>query len=122
MNNFLKLLLVLNNYSHDFASAFFLTSALLLFLLKKDLKNPNFPREIKIKIFKVLSKIGIYSLFWIIFAGIIRTLFFKSFELQESIKKGEVIILIFKHIIFFIVTIFGIFFWKKMRKEISKKD
>jgi len=122
MNNFLKLLLVLNNYSHDFASAFFLTSALLLFLLKKDLKNPNFPREIKIKIFRVLSKIGIYSLFWIIFAGIIRTLFFKSFELKESIKKGEVSILIFKHIIFFIVTIFGIFFWKKMRKEISKKD
>ncbi len=122
MKNFLKMLLVLNNYSHDFAAAFFLSSALILFLLKKELANPDIPKELKTKIFNILSKIGLISFFWIILAGIIRTYFFRSFELNESIKKGEVNILIFKHIIFFLITILGIFLWKRLRKEIYKSN
>ena len=118
MSDTLKILLVINNYSHDFAAAFFLVSVLLLFLLKKDFKNPTFPKEIKNKIFKILSRVGIISFLWIIFAGSVRTYFFEIFELNESIKRQEVNILIFKHIVFFAITISGIILWRRIKKEI----
>lgn len=119
MSDIVKLLVIINNYSHDFSAGLLLSSAVTLFLLRKELIDKETPVYLKKKIFSILSKVAFVSLVWIIIAGGIRTYYYKSFELNQSIAKGEVEMLLFKHLIFFIMTFTGIYFWVRLKRSID---
>lgn len=108
MSKTVAILITLNNYLHDLATAFlFVSSILLYFLLNENLN----------KLKKTLRKIFLVSFIIIIIAGIPRTIFLKKIEIHPMIEKNLIIVLIIKHIILFVFTIFAFIIFLKTKKD-----
>jgi hypothetical protein len=116
-------LLMLNNYLHDLATAFLFALGLTMFLLVKEMErrkeSKDFVSAAK-RIFYTLSFWAAISLFLILFLGIPRLIFFNRFELWEAAKRGIVFALIFKHLLLFALVFFGLFLWFRLRKKVQK--
>lgn len=121
MNNWLPILIMVNNYFHDVATALLVTSAFLMFGVAKiarhylEEKHKVFFREV----FSYLSKFALGALIWIILGGIPRTIFFKRYEWWDAAGKGIVTALIVKHVLIFLLVVLGVFLWVKLRREIT---
>ena len=114
----LEILLALNNYSHDFAAALLLASVVPLFCLRKIFGGEDYSIELQARVFGILSKLAMISLFWIVAAGSVRTVFYVRFEWNGAVGNAQVPMLVLKHAIFFVLTAAGIYYWLKMRKRI----
>lgn len=116
------ILLMLNNYCHDLATAVLFVLSLGMFFLVKEIVRNEGNKDFVIagkRIFKNLSAGAAVSFLFIIILGIPRYIFFSRFELWDAAKKGIVAALIFKHILLFAVVSFGIFYWLKLQKKIK---
>jgi membrane protease YdiL (CAAX protease family) len=109
----MAIFVMLNNYLHDVATALLLCSALIIFWLAKENKKD----KIVVNIYKKMRKLAIISFVWIIIGGFIRAIFYKNYEWSDAVGKGQVSILILKHIIIFTFVILGIVFWIKLEKK-----
>lgn len=99
MIHFLRMI---NAYIHDFASAMWVSTVLVIYL--SDRYTPSHGVEgLILKIKKEFFIISIISLGVIIFTGIGRTLTYRSIHLDERGYKKRKIFLIIKHIIGFII-------------------
>jgi uncharacterized membrane protein len=115
-------LIIMNNYLHDLASAVLLSSAVLGFIFLKEVKKRNSEETLAFFIasYHQLTYLAVGSLVWIILGGIIRTLAFTKYEWQPAVGANLVIALVFKHIIIFTAVFFGIYLWRKFGQEVRR--
>jgi putative copper export protein len=103
----MKILLIINNFIHDLFTGLWISTVLVMYLLRKKVSLVNgIPAEAFKDVMKVFFLLGIFCLLIIIITGIIRTINFK-FEnsgTSEIIRKK---ILVIKHIILGIVFLGG---------------
>ena len=123
MNEILPVIIMMNNYFHDVATALLAVSAFTLLGLRRMITKDNkgAHKDIYIKVFHYLTKLALVSLVWIILGGIPRVIFFKKYEWWDAASKGIIPALIVKHIVMFLLVGCGIYLWHRIRKTVKKK-
>lgn len=116
------LLIMMNNYFHDVATALLLVSSVVVWVLFKKLGPNSAPGVVLyfLKTYKVMTRLAWFSLAWIIVGGIPRTIFYRSFEWANAAGKGQVTALVAKHILAFAFVGGGAFMWLKLNRTVKR--
>ncbi len=115
-------ILMMNNYFHDVATALLLASGIAMWVIYKKLGNSDKPevRDYFLKLYSSISFLARFSLAWIILGGIPRTIFYKEFEWSHFAGKSQIPALIIKHILVFIFVGTGAYIWLKIRRKVKE--
>lgn len=116
------ILIMLNNYFHDLATATLVTSALLLIYFSRKLGTDPGPEVIKyfLEVYGKLKAFIIGCIVWIVLGGVVRTLAYRKYEYGEAAGRGQIPVLIAKHILIATALILGIYYWKVLSKRIKE--
>lgn len=123
MNQWLPVLIMMNNYFHDVATALLAASAVLMLVILRvtaKMKTENESVELVVSIYRKVTKLALVSVIWIILGGIPRTIFFKRYEWWDAAGKGIIPALLVKHALMFMLVGVGIILWLRVKKEISR--
>jgi hypothetical protein len=116
------ILIILNNYFHDVATATLLSSAVILYVLGRQAERGGIgERQAFERAYKTLTRFAWGALAWIILGGIPRTIFFRTFEFIPAQQKGIVLDLIIKHVVLVSTVIAGAVMWLRMAKTVREK-
>jgi hypothetical protein len=120
MSQKLGVIIMMNNYFHDVATALLLASGIAVWVMFSKYDN-NAPevREYFMKIYRGITRLAQFSLVWILLGGIPRTIFYKDFEWANAVGKNQVPALIVKHVIAFTIVGAGVYVWLKLSKRIK---
>lgn len=122
MNDWLPIIIMMNNYFHDVATALLVTSAVAMLALGRILEQrglePGHP--VHRTIYTFLSRLALAALGWIIIGGIPRTIFFQRFEWWDAASKGIVAALVVKHIVMGGLVIAGVVLWLRIRRRLKQ--
>lgn len=118
----LGILILLNNYLHDLAAAVLISSAILMFLLAREVtshKNSELS-SLFVKLYKKFTWVAIGSLVLIVLGGIVRTITYRQFEWASAVGREQIAALIIKHIILFALVGVGIYLWTRLARLAHK--
>lgn len=114
----MDLLIILNNYLHDVATALLLSSAVILYVLARQAKNGSVgERQALVRAYRTLTRFAWGALAWIIVGGIPRTIFFPTYEFIPASVKGIVLDLVIKHVLLVAGVVAGGVMWIRIGKQ-----
>lgn len=118
----IPILIIMNNYFHDLAASFFLSSAIVIIIFVKSVEKDGRSEVIDFlnNNYKQFVTIMRFAAIWIIFGGIVRAIFFMKYEWLPAGGKGLIPAIIVKHILIFILIGLGILMWKNLFKRIDR--
>jgi hypothetical protein len=122
-----SILIIINNYLHDVASAVLLSSAVILYVLGRQAQRGGADEHRAFaRAYPVLTRFAWGAIAWIIVGGIPRAIFFTRYEWDPAVIKGIVPALILKHVLMVAAIVVGAFMWWRMAKaaraEIVESD
>jgi len=126
-NPALAMLVILNNYFHDVATATLLSSAVILLVLGRQARLWGEPERLALaRSYRSLTLFARGALAWIILGGIPRTIFFYRAEFIPAAQKNIVPDLAVKHIVLVSAVVIGAIMWVRLGKiakaELAKAD
>jgi hypothetical protein len=101
------ILVMLNNYFHDLSTAVFAVSAIAAWLVVRSQAMEQAPAAVR-PLAAGLVKVGIASFVWTLLGGWIRGITYREFEWVEAAGRGQVPVLVLKHVILFSLVVVGI--------------
>jgi hypothetical protein len=102
-------LVMLNNFFHDLSVGILFANVMLTLILLRLLERDGVGNERFMSEFiRLSSRITWAALAFIIGGGIIRTLTYRQFEWAEAAGKGQVLMLILKHVLLVGCTVVGV--------------
>ncbi len=121
MTSTTSILIMTINYSHDIATAFLAVSGVMMFFLSA-MHPASAGRETDlffIRNYEVIKKSARYSLEWILLAGVPRIIFYTQFEWSTLAGDLQVIAIIIKHIVMFLLVGMGLYYWFRLNKKVQ---
>jgi hypothetical protein len=118
----LGVIIMMNNYFHDVATALLAASGIALWVIIKNYEE-NTDRaatEYFLRLYKGMTRVARFSLYWILIGGVPRTLFYKKFEWANAVGHGQVPAIIVKHILAFTFVGTGVYLWLKFNKKVKR--
>lgn len=116
------ILIIMNNYFHDVATAFLLSGAIVLLVFVRTVETDG--RKEVVDFFlqnhKKFIKMVRFSVAWIILAGIPRIINYMKYEYEPAVGKDLITAIIVKHVFVFTFLSLGIYFWRDLFKRINK--
>ena len=124
MSESTAILLMMNNYLHDVATALLVASGYTIWLLGRRLEPSPGPDTLRyfVRLYRGLSRLALFSFFWIIAGGIPRVIFYEEFEWSNMAGRGQIPALIVKHILAFALVFAGMAVWLKVRKRVAEAE
>ena len=116
-----SILIMTINYSHDIATAFLAVSGMMMFFLS-NVYPASAGQESDlffIRIYEKIRKSARYSLEWILLAGVPRIIFYMQFEWSTMAGDLQVIAIIIKHIVMFLLVGTGIYSWVRLNRKVQ---
>lgn len=117
-----KVLIIMNNYFHDVATAMLFSSAIVMWLLgrKAAADGPAAARWFAGS-YRTLTRIAQFAIVWIVIGGIPRTVWFEQVEwnMADPSNKYLFTALMVKHAVMWIFVVAGVVLWARMRKMIA---
>jgi hypothetical protein len=111
------ILIILNNYFHDVATATLLSSAVILYVLGRQAKSGGAgERRALARAYRTLTWFAIGALAWIVLGGIPRTIFFNEYEFIPAQTNGIVADLVVKHVLLVTAVALGSIMWLRLGK------
>ena len=110
-------LIVLNNWLHDFAVAILFVAFAFIYIFQKK----YFPLKTARLVYSKIKPLIIASWVIIIAGGVVRTIAYSKFEWAEAAGKGQVVALVIKHIILVLIVIAGIYFQLRLKKLFNEE-
>jgi len=121
MDSLFDIALMTNNYSHDIATAILAISGAAMWMLSR-----NYPESATqemelyfVRIYQSITKMAKYSLIWILIAGVPRVTFYKQYEWSTTAGDLQVIAIMIKHIVMFLLVGTGLFYWSKLSRRVK---
>ena len=111
----MAILVMLNNYLHDLATAIFAVSALSAYFLLRSFTMREAPAVLR-PVANGLVKVGVFSLIWILLGGVVRALTYRQYEWMEAAGKDQIPALVVKHVILVSLVITGIVLLYRVRR------
>ncbi|UCE71897.1 MAG: hypothetical protein JSU99_00910 [Nitrospiraceae bacterium] len=120
MNESAGVILMMNNYFHDVATALLLASAIVMWVIYRKFGANEDPevQDYFLKLYDSITLLARFSLAWIILGGIPRTYFYTEFEWSHYAGKSQIPALIVKHILAFVFVGAGAHIWLKIRRKV----
>jgi hypothetical protein len=116
----LAILVLLNNFLHDFSAAGWLFSAVILcFMFHRIISNSITDVKI-IKMMKITILLMRLSFAGIVIFGIIRTIAYKQYEWSQLAGQSQITLLLIKHIILSLAFVFGLVYYIKASNLVRK--
>lgn len=118
----LEVLIVLNNYLHDLATALLAACALLMIAVYRIMQLPEQRDRHAViygKLYRFFTKVAVITLVWILVGGVPRLVFFKRIEWTVSLDNKVIPALVVKHIAMSVLVIAGILFWRKVSRDVA---
>lgn len=115
-------IIMMNNYFHDVATALLLAGGIAMWVIFKRLANTTDDAVIAyfLNVYRSMTGLAKFSLAWILIGGIPRTIFYKDFEWANAVGKNQVPALIVKHILAFAFVTAGAYLWLKLSKRVDE--
>jgi len=116
----LAILILLNNFMHDFSAAGWLFGSVLLWsMMRKEISNPGAGKFLADSLKTVLFLMRL-SFAGIVVFGIVRTLAYKTYEWNAAAGQSQLTLLIVKHVILTGVFVVGLIYYIRARKLLRK--
>jgi len=113
-----SILIIINNYLHDVATAVLLSSAVILFVLDRQAMRGGAEQSRALaRAFPALTRFAWGAIVWIVVGGIPRTIFFSRYEWDPALVKGIVPALIVKHTLMVVAVVIGAIMWSRAAKR-----
>jgi hypothetical protein len=118
----LGVIIMMNNYFHDVATGLLAASGFALWIIMRQYREPcnRETAEFFLRVYKSMTRLARFSLFWILIGGVPRTLFYRRFEWNTAVEHGQVPAIIVKHVLVFIVVGMGVHFWIKFNRKVKE--
>jgi hypothetical protein len=113
--------IMMSNYFHDVATAMIMASSVTMWVILRRYEKNSSPGSIALIVwlYKGISKVVIFSWGWILSAGILRFLTFRTYEWPNAVEKHQEYGLMVKYGIALAMMAGGAYLWmvliKKMR-------
>lgn len=110
------------NYSHDIATALLAVSGATLWMLWATFPSGAGSATMRYftRVYEKVSRLAKYSLWWILAAGVPRIIFYTEYEWSREAGDLQVVAIIIKHIVMFLLVGTGIFYWTRLDRKIKK--
>lgn len=120
MSESAAIVLMMNNYLHDVATALLIASGYAIWVLWKNLPPEAGTDAVQyfIRMYYKITRLAGFSFVWILLFGIPRVIYYKDFEWSNMAGRGQVPALIAKHILAFTLVACGTALWIKVRKAV----
>ena len=115
-----SIFLMISNYLHDLSVAVLASNILVVYFLGKYLDKNDVKNDIIPAVFKKLSYVTYGALTYVLLGGGLRAFYFMEYEWNPAIGKDQTAALIVKHILLFLLTVFGIIAHMKYQKKYGK--
>ena len=113
----LSILIIMNNYLHDVATAILLSSAVILYVLGRQAERGGAAEQSALaRAYPTLTRFAWGAVAWIIVGGVPRIIFFTRYEWDPAVIKGIVPALIVKHTLIVLAIVIGAVMWRRMAK------
>lgn len=116
------ILIMLNNYFHDVATALLASSAFVMWTLARRYDEQAASPELAayyVRSYQRVTGLAKIALIWILLGGIPRTLAYRDFEWANAVGNGQVPALIGKHIVVGILVGTGAYLWLRLKKRVQ---
>ena len=122
MSQSFGVILMMNNYFHDVATALLLSSGIALWVMLRRLDDRAGEPVLRyfLRLHQAMTRLAKLSLVWIVLGGIPRTIYYTEFEWANAAGKGQVPALLVKHVLFFLFVGAGAHVWLKIRKRVRE--
>jgi len=110
-------LIILNNYFHDVATAVLLSSAVVLLVIARTAGEEALARA-----YPALTRFARGALAWIVVGGIPRTIFFTRYEWDPAVVKGIVPALVVKHTLMAAAVVAGSVMWVRIGRRVRAAE
>ena len=117
----LALLILLNNFLHDFSAAGWLFGSILLWTILKERLEFESSTDFGNSMIKTVLLLMNISLAGIVVFGVVRAIAYKSFEWSVEAGNGQVTLLIVKHILFTVIFVVGLIQYLKALKIVKNE-
>ena len=117
----MAVVIMINNYLHDLATAVFAVSALAAYFL---LRSPA-SREAGAALQPVVAglvRVGFFALVWTLAGGVVRALAYRRYEWMEAVGRDQVPALIVKHVILVSLVIAGLVVFFHVRRLVRAEE
>jgi hypothetical protein len=118
----LGILIMMNNYFHDVATGLLMASGFAIWAIMRRYREPcsRETTEYFLRVYKSMTALAKFSLYWILLGGIPRTLFYKRFEWNTAVEHGQVAAIIVKHVLVFSFVFTGVYVWHKINRRVKE--
>ncbi len=118
--DFVSILVMINNYFHDFATAVIIVGTYGMWLmLGYAVKNGDKDLSSSVAaLYPRLLHVTGGTLALLLMAGIVRSFTYKWFEWVEALGMAQILVLVFKHVLMFGIAGYGIYVWVGMHKKV----
>lgn len=114
----IDILIILNNFFHDLAAAMWFCGTLTLwFVYQKAVAQEGFRVEFGRSLFMHIRKITNWSLVFVVLGGVVRAINYQQYEWLPALGRGQVTLLVIKHILLTGIVLGGVV----MQLHLSKK-
>jgi len=115
----IDILIIMNNYFHDVATAVLLGSVIIMHALGRQAERSGAADIAALaRFYPTLTKFAWGAIAWIVIGGIPRTIFFTRYEWDPAVVKGIVPALAVKHILMFAAVVAGAVMWRGVKRRI----
>jgi len=111
----MALLVMLNNYMHDLATAVFAVSAVTAYLLSRSSAVEASSVTLQ-PVVRGVVRVGAAALVWTLVFGFVRVLTYRRYEWVEAAGRDQVSVLVVKHVILVSLVAAGIFFLYRLHR------
>jgi hypothetical protein len=117
-----SVLVMINNYCHDVATAMLAASGVTMWVIIRRLENTGSPEVLSLlfSLYRSISKIVTFSLIWIAAGAVPRILTFSTFEFADALADNHLPGLMAGHIFSFAMTFAGAYLWISLIKRIKE--
>lgn len=115
----MSILIIMNNYFHDVATAVLLSAAVVMWVLGKQAERGSAQERAALAAFyPTLTKFAKASLAWIVIGGIPRLIYFNTYDLG-ALRDDLMPAIAVKHIVEFAAIGAGVLLWRRVRAMIE---
>jgi len=122
MNSLAPALIMSVNYSHDIATALLAVSGAAMWII-----STNYPaaatRETEqyfLRVYQGVTRMAKDSLIWILVIGVPRIYFYTEYEWSTAAGDLQVVAIIIKHVVMFLIVGVGLYYWSKLGRRVKK--
>lgn len=117
----ISVLVMLNNYFHDFATALVVvtTFGMMCLIKRVEATGSRDSKELVVNLYPRMVHLAGGSVVFVFFAGIIRSFTYKQYEWHDAVASGQVTALIIKHIVLTFLFAYGIYLWLRVYRKIK---